>query len=723
MTKARQIEEKREYASKVLSERLEAHDESRMAVQEKLHETCEELRAQIDKLEERINNELEEKFTAEDNRLQTALDELRSSDDDNFSKAFQKAIAELLVIQSYEFIERNPDEDNDGNNEDEDSEPEKKRSFDLASLYDLKTERKVTSMEYICFDKRKPTELIPLFTEKGEFSLSFTFFSKAEKEVLKGLPLTFEVEVVIWKKDDDKKLGRKLTNKYTLENDVPVCFRSTFSASTTYRMKMRIVHQEMSTQWSDETEFTMQEFKGKCIWKECPEDVDEKRKYSIDENNPRIATKVEKSDCSIITGNTALPLNKVTSWSIKVLKSLNNDGSWIYIGVAPFSINQNYGKGIYEKLGWFFNCYYSTLVSGPPHNYQKKRYGSKKMGNGECVHTGDSVGIVMDTTKGELSFVLDGMNLGVAYEGIPLDKPLVPCVTLGCKDDSVELDTSEVKENVDASVPVPSNITTKSSTWDTISITWNFIEGVSFYQIEVDESRSWNASITNTFTKRGLHSDTEHTFRVRAVRGNSVSEWSNVMKGRTQEAPEFGGCIWKKCPSYVDKFRKYFVDRNPRIVSMTGGLYVPSFPKGNHCTIIGNTPLPLDQVSSWSIKILKSKENNGYGILIGVAPSDINQNVRNYDKCGWHFNCWNSTLCSGPPHNYNNKEYGPRKGEGECVHTGDSVGVVMDTTKGDLSFVMDDLDLGVAYEGIPRDKPLVPCVLLEYNGDSVELVI
>ena len=45
----------------------------------------------------------------------------------------------------------------------------------------------------------------------------------------------------------------------------------------------------------------------------------------------------------------------------------------------------------------------------------------------------------MDTAKGELSFVLNGVNHGVAYEGIPLDKPLVPCVILYCNDDSVEL--------------------------------------------------------------------------------------------------------------------------------------------------------------------------------------------------------------------------------------------------------------------------------------------
>ena len=45
----------------------------------------------------------------------------------------------------------------------------------------------------------------------------------------------------------------------------------------------------------------------------------------------------------------------------------------------------------------------------------------------------------MDTAKGELSFIVNGVNFGVAYDGIPLDKPLVPCINLGnrWKGDSV----------------------------------------------------------------------------------------------------------------------------------------------------------------------------------------------------------------------------------------------------------------------------------------------
>ena len=242
----------------------------------------------------------------------------------------------------------------------------------------------------------------------------------------------------------------------------------------------------------------------------------------------------------------------------------------------------------------------------------------------------------------------------------------------------------------------------------------NNVEGASFYQIEVDGSKFWDASTTNTFTKRGLLAETEHSFRVRAVCGNEVSEWSGAVKGRTQkESFETGG--WKECPDNVDESRKYSVDEgNSRVAT--------KMSYSGCCTLTGNTPLPLNKVISWNIKILSS-EYNGSGIYIGVAPSGINQNDDNYNKCGWYFNCYDSTLWSGPPHNLRRKEYGPREEDGEYIHTGDSVGVVMDTTKGELSFVVNGVNLGVAFDGIPLDKSLVPCVLLEKKGDSVELII
>ena len=226
--------------------------------------------------------------------------------------------------------------------------------------------------------------------------------------------------------------------------------------------------------------------------------------------------------------------------------------------------------------------------------------------------------------------------------------------------------------------------------------TWDATKGASFYQIETDGSKGWYASTTNTFTKRGLLPDTDYTFRIRAVRRNSVGEWSNVVKGRTQkESFETSG--WKECPDNVDENRKYSVDKkNPRVATNITDGY-------DDCTITGNTPLPPNKATSWSIKILKSLMYNGYCIYIGVAPSDIDQNEDdNYDNCGWYFNCYYSQLFSGPPHNYCGKSYGPRKGKGwgDYVHNGDSVGIVMDTTKGELSYVLDGVNFGVAFEGV-----------------------
>lgn len=188
--------------------------------------------------------------------------------------------------------------------------------------------------------------------------------------------------------------------------------------------------------------------------------------------------------------------------------------------------------------------------------------------------------------------------------------------------------------------------------------------------------------------------------------------------GKGERLKAFSDCVWKECPDSVSRDRRYsVVERNPRVATKTGD-------NDEFCTAIGSTLIPANTVSSWTIKILKSKDNNGSRIYIGVAPFDIDQNDDyNVGKIGWFFYCYYPTLFSGPPHKYWGRTYGPRKREGEYVHSGDSVRVVMDTTKGELSFGVNETDYGVAYTGIPLDKPLVPCVAFRYKGDSVELIV
>ena len=198
--------------------------------------------------------------------------------------------------------------------------------------------------------------------------------------------------------------------------------------------------------------------------------------------------------------------------------------------------------------------------------------------------------------------------------------------------------------------------------------------------------------------------------------GNITNSGNGMNTQASTSLADFQKCAWKKCPAEVSDDKKYALGPiNPRIATFEGNWRCDS-------VVIGNTQLPLNQEVTWHVKLL-SFDNSA--ICVGVAPSDINQNGDdNQSECGWYLMCCNSTLHSGPPQNLEGKKYGPRKEEDEeYVKKGDTVGVVMDTTKGELSFVLEGVNLGVAFEGIPLDKPLVPCVLLVPNESSVELII
>lgn len=172
-----------------------------------------------------------------------------------------------------------------------------------------------------------------------------------------------------------------------------------------------------------------------CAWAKCAEDVDSELRY---EAELRVASKPRGAyGSSTVTGTSFLPENKVSSWKVRMLRSLRGDWSGAFVGVAPHTINRKDFDN-FEKCGWYLACYSLRLTSGPPHKYAAKYYGQRLI-RYKHLSTIDNVGVVMDTAKGELSFSVNGVNLGVAYEGIPLDEPLVPCVIFTMENDSVEL--------------------------------------------------------------------------------------------------------------------------------------------------------------------------------------------------------------------------------------------------------------------------------------------
>ena len=163
---------------------------------------------------------------------------------------------------------------------------------------------------------------------------------------------------------------------------------------------------------------------------------------------------------------------------------------------------------------------------------------------------------------------------------------------------------------------------------------------------------------------------------------------------------------FKECPINIKEDRKYVITGEKRnIITKTG--------KDGICmgTICENE-LEKDKEHSWIIKILKTKN---YQIDVGVAPIDFDINSSKYSNCGWYFYCYNSTLESGPPHNYTGEKTNLNKVK-------DEIKIIMNMKQKTLKFIINNEDKGDSYTNIPTDKSLVPAVFLDNKDDSLEII-
>ena len=126
----------------------------------------------------------------------------------------------------------------------------------------------------------------------------------------------------------------------------------------------------------------------------------------------------------------------------------------------------------------------------------------------------------------------------------------------------------------------------------------------------------------------------------------------------------------------------------------------------------------------WRVKIGKTFHHDG-SIMVGVAVKGTSLNDGTYVpyKDGVYLlNLYKSLLYSGAPFNFKGVEYGPRKEAGCYAKDGDFVGITLDMDSGNLSFSVNGENMGVAFEGIPVDKPLLPCIVYLYSGDAAEIL-
>lgn len=227
----------------MLEKQLERLCEHKNAIQNDFTKICTKRWSEADELKERINKELELDFTEEDTRIQEVVKMVRvnihNENPDEIKAIETKVKLALLTTQKYAICDFGESDD-----------PDDLENLDCLDYYDLSA-TKEASLKWIDFEERKPTNIAPSFTEKGEFSLSFAFFSDDEINVLRAATnLSLELVIKIWDKGKGEDDAKTLTKSIAC-GSAQLCFSSSFSGGTTYCMKMRIENSDICSQWSD----------------------------------------------------------------------------------------------------------------------------------------------------------------------------------------------------------------------------------------------------------------------------------------------------------------------------------------------------------------------------------------------------------------------------------------------------------------------------------------
>lgn len=394
---------------------IDRQDSSRVQAQDAIIRYTDNFLCDLKALDERVSSELEPEYRSEDERLQKYVSDISARLERGLNDAFlcdlcKRARAELIVEKNYSVTEN----------------PHPKT---LRDLYNLEVSGIIRGLE----EREHGNVRIERF-DRGLVCIGFDeIFDQNEQRVLESFCADEDVKIKV---SVQEETNESASSEWELNKPTKSFTYFPLKEEIAYSLKLWTEYKHSYRSGSSCTTFRTPKFSECCAWSNYKEREVEKR-YTLSKDK-RVITLVTRHEEANICGNTLIPLDKVTTWSIKVLKSRKSKVRGIYVGVARFGFEERKYIDPYSCEWWGICCYDSTLWSGPPHNYSRKTYGPKKK-RGQYVHDGDSVGVVMDTTKGDLSFVLDGVNYGIAYEGISLDKPLVPYVHLNYYGDSIEL--------------------------------------------------------------------------------------------------------------------------------------------------------------------------------------------------------------------------------------------------------------------------------------------
>ena len=131
-----------------------------------------------------------------------------------------------------------------------------------------------------------------------------------------------------------------------------------------------------------------------------------------------------------------------------------------------------------------------------------------------------------------------------------------------------------------------------------------------------------------------------------------------------------------------------------------------------NCTAIGDTYLIKGKINKWKIKVNNINPNPSH-LLIGIIPSNIHLNGINNNQKGYCTNFDNFN-----PHNLGNYTANLNfRGKSD-----DIVEIIVDLEKGQLSYSLNDIDLGVFCDNIDKSIDYVPFAEMYHIGTEITLI-
>ena len=131
-----------------------------------------------------------------------------------------------------------------------------------------------------------------------------------------------------------------------------------------------------------------------------------------------------------------------------------------------------------------------------------------------------------------------------------------------------------------------------------------------------------------------------------------------------------------------------------------------------NCTTIGDTCLIKGKINKWKIKVNNINPNPSY-LMFGIVPFNIDLNgidnfkngyCTNFNNFGQHnLGKYTATL------NYRGKK-------------DDIVEIIVDLEKGQLSYSLNDINLGVFCDNIDKIIDYVPFVEIHHIGTEITLI-